>query len=281
MPHLLAKAWETLRDEGLAAAASKTARKLRFWWEISRLPYVTTVPLADGGTLRLYVNTLFSRHWYSRGRADSPELAWIHAALRPGDVALDVGANNGFTGILFARRVGQGGRVIGFEPGPANVAAARENIRLNQVDNFELVVAAVGAAPGRVRFEPGFGNGAIAQATGTIEVPMVTLDAHCAGRRVDFVKIDVEGFEIDVLRGARAVLQQRPALAIEIHVGAYAEPERQVAELLALLPLEDYDALIQLEVDGPLAAFDRAVHTPSLIARHHNVHWLGRPRSPH
>lgn len=277
MPSLLAKAAATLRDEGLATFAARTWRKLRFWVEQARLPYVRSLRLGDGDTLRVYVNTPFSRRWYTRARVDSPELAWIRRALRPGDVVADVGANNGFTGILFARAVGPSGKVVGFEPSPANLEAARENIRLNGIPNFELVAAAVGAAPGKVSFDPGFGNGAV-MAGGPIEVPVTTLDEHFGARRVDLLKLDIEGYELQALRGARRVLEGHPALALEIHVGLYRDAERELTEFFRMIEPAAYHASIQLEVDGPLVPFDAAVHTPQLIARQHNVHWLGVPR---
>jgi FkbM family methyltransferase len=275
---LLTKGWATLRDEGLASFAGKTARKLRFWLEQARLPYVRTLALDGGESLQVYVNTPFSRQWYTPARAASPEIAWIRSVLRPGDVVADVGANNGFTGILFARAVGATGRVVGFEPSPANLEAARENIRLNGIGNFELVAAAVGATPGTVSFDPGFGNGAVAT-SGPIAVPQVTLDAHFGASRVDLVKLDIEGYEIDALRGARQVLERRPALAIEIHVACYADRERQVRELFGMLDVPAYDAWIQLEVDGALARFDPGVHTAQRIAQHPNVHWLAVPKA--
>ena len=278
MPHLLAKGWNTLRHEGPRAFAVRTARKLRFWLEQARLPYVRTLALDGGERVQVYVNTPFSRQWYTAARAASPEIAWIRGVLRPGDFVADVGANNGFTGILFARAVGASGRVVGFEPSPANLEAARENIRLNDVGNFELVAAAVGAAPGTVSFDPGFGNGAVA-AKGPVAVRQVALDDHFRDQRVDLLKLDIEGCELEALRGARRLLARHPALAIEIHVALYPDRERQLAELFQMLDLPAYDAWIQLEVDGPLAAFDPAAHTPRVIAQHHNVHWLAVPKA--
>ncbi len=280
MRALTAKAWNTLRNEGAKGFALRAWRKLCFWYEQARMPYVRSLEVGGGEILRLYVNTPFSRQWYTRSRAASPELRWIAGALRPGNVVADCGANNGFTGILFARAVAPHGKVVGFEPSPANLAAAHENIRLNGIANFELVAAAVGSTCARVAFDPGFGNGAVTAVAGggTVEVPQVTLDAHFGSSRVDLIKIDVEGYELEVLRGARAVLQRRPALAIEVHVALYADPERRLAELFSLIDASAYDAVLQLEVDGPMTPFDAAVHTPALLARHPNVHWMGVPK---
>jgi FkbM family methyltransferase len=278
VPTLLTKAIQTLRDEGPAAFAQKAWRKLRFWAEQARLPYVRSMTLEGGETIKVYVNTPFSSGWYTRARAASPELGWIRNALRPGHVVADVGANNGFTGVLFARSVGPSGKVVGFEPSPANLEAARENIRLNAAANFELVAAAVGAQAGKVSFDPGFGNGVVA-AAGTVEVPLLTLDEHFGTTRVDLIKVDIEGYELEALRGARQLLTRRPALAIEMHIALYPDREQGLADLFALIDLAAYETSIQLEVDGPIAPFDAAIHTPALIARYHNVHLLALPRA--
>jgi len=110
-------------------------------------------------------------------------------------------------------------------------------------------------------------------------VPQVTLDGHFRDQRVDLLKLDIEGYEIEALHGARRLLAGRQALAIEVHVAQYADRERQVAELFGVLDLPAYDASIQLDVDGPLERFDPAVHTPQYLARHSNVHWLAVPRA--
>lgn len=279
VPALLVKAWKTLRSDGFLAFVMAVWHKLRFWARQARMPYVKSITF-EGGDLKVYVNTAFSQHWYTAARAGSPEVSWIRKALRPGDVVVDCGANNGFTGVLFARAVGPRGRVIGFEPSPVNLEAARANARLNNVPNFELVAAAVGAASGRVAFDPGFGNGSIV-AGGPIEVPVITLDEHFTGQRVDFIKVDVEGYEIEVLRGAQAILGQHPGLAIEVHVALYPDRERRIVELFALIDMARYKAQVQLEVDGPLVPFDSAAHTPAMLAAHPNVHWLATPTGRH
>ena len=76
-------------------------------------------------------------------------------------------------------------------------------------------------------------------ASGVISVPMVTLDDALAGRRIDVIKIDVEGFEQNVIQGARSILtneRARPrAILVEVHPFAWAEIGTTSASFLALL----------------------------------------------
>jgi FkbM family methyltransferase len=138
---------------------------------------------------------------------------------RPGDVVIDAGACYGDTGLEFAHRVGPSGHVFSFEVLPANQGLTEANIRQNaDLTNLTLVRCALGskdrsgAAPDGP-LNPGY----IAQGT----EPMRALDALVAKGvipRVDFIKMDIEGAELDALIGATATLRHfRPRLAISIY----------------------------------------------------------------
>lgn len=137
--------------------------------------------------------------------------------LRPGDLALDVGGNFGTWSLLAARR---GARVVAFEPLPALAARFREHLELNGVRGVELRQAAVGAAEGELPFfgNPGDNTGAsslVRRGPDDVEVrvPVVTLD-RVAPEGVKLMKVDVEGAEILVFRGARQFLGRADAPVI-------------------------------------------------------------------
>ncbi len=130
--------------------------------------------------------------------------------LAPGDLFLDVGANVG-TYTVFAASLGAS--VIAFEPAHDTAALLRENMALNGYHDVEVVEAAVGAAEGAVHFTAGLDSVNRVDAHGGTSVSMVTLDSVMGDRTVAGMKVDVEGFEIDVLRGAtRALADRRIAL---------------------------------------------------------------------
>jgi FkbM family methyltransferase len=141
----------------------------------------------------------------------------------------DVGANVGFTSVLAARLVGAEGVVVCFEPLPANARQIEHNARLNHFAHIRVCFVALGKEDGEAEFvlsaSPTWGRLATAGFTpekvGTIRVPIRRLDTFVAEAALpapDFIKVDVEGAEADVLAGAAQTLATaRPVLMIETH----------------------------------------------------------------
>ncbi len=142
------------------------------------------------------------------GLHEFADMAFALHFLRVGDLFVDVGANIGSYTVLASRVIGC--RTVAFEPDPAAAAALERNIRLNKIaERVELRISAVGEQDGEAPFSIGLDTQnhvlTSADATGR-SVPMQTLDRALGGRIPILVKIDVEGYETEVLRGARAVL---------------------------------------------------------------------------
>jgi FkbM family methyltransferase len=159
--------------------------------------------------------------------------------LQPGDVVCDVGANVGAITLMFARHVPEGA-VYAFEPVRAHYQLLVTNVTLNELTNVAPFHAAVGAAGGRIRaprvpFSLERNLGAIALedfAEDGEEVPLIRIDdlklPACA-----LLKIDVEGMEADVVRGAAATLDRcRPLLFVENE-----RPDRSTALIELLIDL--------------------------------------------
>jgi len=176
---------------------------------------------------------------YLQGEKFMADLALIAPHLRPGMVAFDVGANIGYLAMYLRQRIGPSGELFCFEPEPENYAELESNLLRNRLDNCHAISAAVGAQEGTVTFARGLNGHVAPDGTEGISVPVLTLDGFVGQRglaRVDFVKIDVEGFEVDVLNGMKGLLSRpgKPILYIEVHArGEYynADP-RKVCELL-------------------------------------------------
>ena len=180
------------------------------------------------------------------GQAYDPEaVEFLRRTIRPGLVCYDVGANLGVYAIQFSSMVGPSGKVVAFEPNPYTLRMLRHHVAINRLSNVHIVAAAAGDAPGSADFYAetwdGMGRmGAPNQSlreTERFTVPVTTIDQQVAqtGLVPDFMLIDVEGFEIAVLDGARnTLLQHRPTVVVEMHPSVWvsARTDRNRAESL-------------------------------------------------
>ena len=153
-----------------------------------------------------------------------------------GKTIYDVGGYEGIFTIFFARAVGNTGRVITFEPNPENYGKLIENIRLNKFDNVVALSVGLGKREEKATlvFNPSaFGFGSIEKeikaiillqkGAKSVEVEVDSIDHLIMINnwpKPDFIKVDVEGLEMDVLLGARETIKEfRPKLLVEIHNG--------------------------------------------------------------
>jgi FkbM family methyltransferase len=148
----------------------------------------------------------------------------IEIAPRPGDIAIDAGTCLGDTAVMFSATVGEEGRVYSFDPLPAHIAIADRNTTQNGQGNVRLVACAVGARTANLetQFHPGDAVQPGFRVEGREDVlPMVSIDDFVAMQqvpRVDFIKMDIEGAELDALRGAATTIERhRPRLAISLY----------------------------------------------------------------
>jgi FkbM family methyltransferase len=151
----------------------------------------------------------------------------FHEAAHPGMVALDVGANVGAYSMLLGQWTGSTGTVFAFEPAPQSFQGLLGHVRLNGLaDVVKPIAQAVGDSVTTARFlvADSAGEGRLASEgdAGGIVVPITTIDEFCARERIapSFIKIDVEGGELAVLRGARETIRAgrgRMAVFVEMH----------------------------------------------------------------
>lgn len=177
---------------------------------------------------------------------NAAEYRAFRAAVRPGMVALDVGANVGAYALLLGGWVSPGGRAYAFEPSPETFAGLSRHLALNGLLGTVVpVAAAVSASDGRATLSGGGlsgGNRLDARGAGP-EVETVSLDGFCAREGIvpSFIKIDVEGAELDVLRGARETIRaagEGLALFVEMHPTTWGEMGITAADLQAELELQ-------------------------------------------
>ena len=191
---------------------------------------------------------------------DAEVAEFLRERVRAGAVCLDVGANVGVYVLQFAHWAGESGRVVAFEPNPSARIVLERHVRMNALtERVRIVPAAVGEANGEAILYAaeadgmsrlGEPNKALAGSVREINVPVVTLDDYCRteGLQPDWLFIDIEGFEIAALAGARELIRRRQGemgIIVEMHPDVWdsaattrARAESLLAELgLRAVPL--------------------------------------------
>ncbi len=165
--------------------------------------------------------------WMHRlGLMGRPERAALGRIAKPGMTVLDVGANLGLYSVLLSRLVGPAGKVIAFEPDPGLYALLRENCAANGALNVSAHNLALGSAPERMvlsRLTLNSGDNHLGADAGTtfrrpVEVEVEALDTLMPGLRPDLVKVDVQGWELKVLRGLERMLRTVENVVIFLEV---------------------------------------------------------------
>lgn len=163
---------------------------------------------------------------YYFGTYEKGTLNFIKTHLKEGQVFFDIGANIGLMSIFTSYSVGNTGKVYAFEANPETVKLLNYNIELNSISNIIVVDKAIGNNEGKIQiYNNGAGNRGGAslikpeQETQSFEVDLIKLDniELYATMDIGMIKIDVEGFEMDVLKGIEKILSTSnpPKLIIE------------------------------------------------------------------
>ena len=218
------------------------------------------------------------RHGLLKGMKRKGGLGWVPAMFSPGIVTAeqqfwrgldlsgmtvyDVGAFHGLLTLFFASRAKA---VVCFEPNTQNHKRLMENLTLNGIKNVEVRKVGVGSRretrrmvgsplmPGGASVDGKTVEELLRAGLGTVveEISIVTLDEEIPEASLpapDFIKIDIEGWEIEALRGARHTLElYKPPLFLEMHGETIREKRRKVAEIVAFLWEINYRRIRHIE----------------------------------
>ena len=152
-------------------------------------------------------------------RQDAVEIAWMRRLVRPGSHVLDIGANIGFYTLLLSELIGSEGHVHAFEPDAINFK--RLSAMAGHKSNITLVPKAVSDRSGKLliytspQLNVDHRTYKVANYKETIAVDGMSIDDYVGGRfRVDFIKMDIQGYELHALRGMERTVIANPAIVI-------------------------------------------------------------------
>lgn len=271
----------------LAAAASRGVRGLRRLAgggdvaEVSRQGIRWRLDLAEGIDLALY---LF-------GKFEPTTVAAYQRLIRPGDVVLDIGANIGAHTLWLARAVGDSGKVYAFEPTAYAYGKLAQNLSLNPAlaarvvaEQIMLVETAHAPVSPEIYASWPLDGGAnlhdahLGRPESTAGARSATLDAYTAAwARVSLIKLDVDGYECQVLGGGRELLaKHKPAIIMELAPYVLEERGASLEALLGLLATAGY-ALFDLDGVTPITGNAARLHV--MIPRGASLNVIARPRA--
>ncbi len=292
---MLRPSWNALRE---VASRNRPSRKPQFWenvrlatrrrleFEIARrarpewLDDIHVVDLSAVGfaedrpppRIGVMPRESVAQTIFLYGTFEISETRLVQAFLRPGMTFLDVGAHIGYYTLIAARLVGDAGRVHSFEPGKDMRAQLEANVVRNDLHNVEIHRQALAERTGEVGFYPSALNSnqgissIIASGDGRaapVTVPCLSLDdfaASLGGRRIDFLKMDIEGAELQVIRGGQRFFggKDAPPMIFEAHeLGPVAQ---------ALRPLGYQIRQVHYTLENGLELPDAEAHVESLFA---------------
>jgi FkbM family methyltransferase len=205
-----------------------------FWYKLFK-----TMRRGDASKLMRFRAPKYGYEFYCRLNKDDFKLMALHEDEildqfnpKSGDIVVDVGAHIGLYSLIAAKRVGPGGKVIAIEPDPENCSLLQRNVELNGLTNVTILQRAAFSSSSKLKlYLPGKERGFTKLSTimtnravteEFLEVDATTLDQlmlHQGLTEVNWIKIDVEGAELEVLKGATVTIagSKNIALLIEIH----------------------------------------------------------------
>ncbi|MEX2641096.1 MAG: FkbM family methyltransferase [Balneolales bacterium] len=215
----------------------------------SKIPFRIRFGIAEGLSilgLSSYVLGLFFKKPLTK------EELFIQNLDLKGKTIYDLGGYIGILTLYFAKTVGKSGRVIVYEPNPVNFEKIKNNLSLNGFDHTGLYPIALGAKKGKAKLafrRSGTATGSLQEHIKTdilneeksmvIDVEVDTLDNQIRNNSLakpDFVKIDVEGMELDVLLGMQETIKKdKPQIYIEIHGNSTARKIDNAEQVIGFL----------------------------------------------
>jgi FkbM family methyltransferase len=188
-------------------------------------------------------------------------------------VVVDAGAHHGVFSILYAKWVTKSGKIYAFECNAQNYEIMLKNIEINGIRNIEPQFLAVGDSAVDLMMPEDSAGFLLGNRVSTRRVSQIRLDDYFREKGVfpTFLKIDVEGYELNVLEGAQNILRRKPKVLIEFHNFAFQDPRPRAERILAFLG-NYHSFFLQHEPGMAIHRINNRKELIDTIVKHHNPH---------
>lgn len=203
-------------------------QKVYFPYLAPRNSFEITTKIKDNILMKLDLTEYIQAYLYNFGSYELPTINYIKKTIKPNMNILDIGGNVGLMTLVFANQLNNTGKVYTFEPEPSNFKKLTDNVALNKFTNVLLNQLAVSDRSLNLKFYLSTGNNSGVHSliynaslnSDYIEVPAIKMDEYVIEHnigKVDLIKIDVEGAELDVLNGMQSLLKKdKPIIIMEV-----------------------------------------------------------------
>jgi FkbM family methyltransferase len=197
----------------------------------------------NGFSIRLPLR--YARYYENGYEQDT--FSYFEKCIRPNQTILDIGAHIGLYSVFFSKKLQGTGRVICFEPTPGTFAILRNTVQLNALKNCTLVNAAIAEKSGTLKFnltsKDGEGSNANSlvqteRSVNSTEVKVYSIDDYCREEnlKIDVLKIDVEGYELNALIGAEETFKNdKPVGILALHPASIKQLGQSLEQIWDLL----------------------------------------------
>ena len=263
-------------------ATNKPVRRAQRWDHLQK-PF--TIQWFHGIKIYIYPGEEISRCLYVEGFYEPNQMCFLDSYLKPGMTVMDVGAHNGIYSLFCADKVGVSGKVLALEPSRREFEKLRLNISINQFQNIRIFhVAAYDSETTldlKIAKTPHTGHNTL----GNFAYQETTLDDIEAVQtsslnqfiqtenleRVDLIKIDAEGSEMNVLRGAENILEKfHPVLLLEIFPPALTAHGDTAADIWSFLTGKGYHFFVydpKTGIPAPVNKYPGLPHTDFIASK--------------
>lgn len=202
----------------------EAVRQAKILQNVRRFPRRMVTRRFGTDEFKIVIADRLSEAWYDRDWQSLAEIEILaQNRLRDGALVFDLGAHQGVVAMMLARHVGATGRVIAVEGMAHNCEVAKENAKLNGYENIDVVHAVVTDDCGTARFFNGL-NGSVTRDGVGQDLKAVSIDALSETHGMpDVVFVDIEGYELNALRGAPQTLRRNCDWFVEVHVNCGLE----------------------------------------------------------
>jgi FkbM family methyltransferase len=200
----------------------------------------------DSG-LQMHIEDRVAKEWYDKDWDLPQEIRFLAGhGLKPGALVFDLGAHQCLIAMLLGKQVGPNGLVVAVEANEHNAEVAERNLELNNVSNVSVIHALISSTIGTDRASASFNSSRDGSAIASDVVSTLTIDDMARRLGVpNVIFMDIEGFEIEALKGAQETLQQACTWFVELHGDEQLSRYGAVNEdVLRYFPREAYAAFV-------------------------------------